>query len=704
MREGPTAYAHTFQYHPSGGAEHFTAGNGLVHRMSFDGRHRVSGVRDGTGTPASVLDLTYSYDRVGNVTGLGHSQPAFGQQTLVVDHMDRLTLASGTLGGTFGYSAVGNMTSKDGVTFTYDGGTNRLSSTSGSPGTRYCYDLNGNIKSTGPASGSCPLSETVYTYSPSNMLERATVGSVATTYRYDGDQLRVRKVQGTGPTVSHYIHGPGGQLLSEFSSPCFGEVSLPVRDYVYVNGRLLATVRPWGAPPRDGRFLDRRECDRRGGRGRHRERQPDRHAKFLSCERRLRHGQRNRRGGIGLYGHVGDSQLPVRCHAASDQRPSDQRHARRGRRDVLRNAIERGRGPSGIAPACRDNRGRGPSSHHGHAVCGRSGRGTSGSRISAEVTLSAASGKTVSVTYATDDDSATAGIGVDVAATGALTFLPGQTSQALNIGVVGDLSDEPSQTFIINLTSPVNATLPDAQAVGTILDNDPPPTISIDDLAILEHNDRSPRMRFTFTFCTAGDFPVSVNYATSDITATAGIDYTPSSGTVTFAPGTSAGMKMIGDLNPDFQPEPNETFQVDLSDPVNSSIGDGLAIGTILDDEETDFFTLTPCRFVDTRGGAALTADSTRLFPAAGGTCGIPAGAKALAVSLTVVNPTAPGNLIFFPAHSERPLSTSITFNAGALRSNNAIAVLGGGGQLGVYTGMASGSTHLIIDVFGYFE
>ena len=66
--------------------------------------------------------------------------------------------------------------------------------------------------------------------------------------------------------------------------------------------------------------------------------------------------------------------------------------------------------------------------------------------------------------------------------------------------------------------------------------------------------------------------------------------------------------------------------------------------------------------------------------------------------------PHSPGNLILFPAHSERPLSTSITFNAGALRSNNAIAVLGGGGQLGVYTGMASGSTHLIIDVFGYFE
>ena len=115
------------------------------------------------------------------------------------------------------------------------------------------------------------------------------------------------------------------------------------------------------------------------------------------------------------------------------------------------------------------------------------------------VTLSAASGKTVSVTYTTDDDSATAGVDY-VAATGALTFLPGQTSQALNIGVVGDLSDEPSQTFIINLTSPVNATLPDAQAVGTILNNHPPPTISIDDLAILEHNDRSPRMRFTFTF------------------------------------------------------------------------------------------------------------------------------------------------------------------------------------------------------------
>lgn len=74
---------------------------------------------------------------------------------------------------------------------------------------------------------------------------------------------------------------------------------------------------------------------------------------------------------------------------------------------------------------------------------------------------------------------------------------------------------------------------------------------------------------------------VTVNYATADGTATAGSDYTATSGTLTFAPGVTTqtvGVPIIGD---NFA-EPDETFSLNLTAPVNAVLSDGQGIGTIL--------------------------------------------------------------------------------------------------------------------------
>jgi hypothetical protein len=86
------------------------------------------------------------------------------------------------------------------------------------------------------------------------------------------------------------------------------------------------------------------------------------------------------------------------------------------------------------------------------------------------------------------------------------------------------------------------------------------------------------------------------------------------------------------------------------------------------------------------------------------GVCAIPSTAKAVAVNLTVVLPTAGGHLTVYPAGTSLPLTSSINFRAGIVRANNAILRLGAGGQITVFCGMQSGSTDFIIDVSGWFE
>ena len=122
-----------------------------------------------------------------------------------------------------------------------------------------------------------------------------------------------------------------------------------------------------------------------------------------------------------------------------------------------------------------------------------------------------------------------------------------------------------------------------------------------------------------------------------------------------------------------------------------------------------DFFTVEPCRRVDTRdpvgpfGGPALAAGEKRLFDLAG-SCGVPVTAKAVAVNLTVVDPGALGHLQIFPADEAGTATSAINFRAGITRANNAILFLGEDGDVAVSCVLPSGSVHMVLDVVGYFE
>jgi hypothetical protein len=121
------------------------------------------------------------------------------------------------------------------------------------------------------------------------------------------------------------------------------------------------------------------------------------------------------------------------------------------------------------------------------------------------------------------------------------------------------------------------------------------------------------------------------------------------------------------------------------------------------------FFTLTPCRIVDTRdpvgpwGGPALSAGVGRVFTVAG-RCFVPASARSVSLNVTVTEPTAAGYLSLYPGGTALPLVSALNYSPGQTRANNAIAPLGAGGSLAVYCGQSSGTAHVIIDVNGYFE
>lgn len=202
-----------------------------------------------------------------------------------------------------------------------------------------------------------------------------------------------------------------------------------------------------------------------------------------------------------------------------------------------------------------------------------------------EVSLSPASTQVTTVQYTTANGTATAGSDY-TATSGTLTFEAGQTSQSITVNVSGDTTQEADETFYVNLSTPSGASLADAQGLGTI-NNDDYPSLSINDVSLAEGDSGTTYFSFTVGLSYASLGTVSVNYATANGTATAGSDYTATSGTLSFSPGqTSKGITVA--VQGDRTEEANETFFVNLSTTSGASLADSQGQGTILNDEKYD--------------------------------------------------------------------------------------------------------------------
>lgn len=198
------------------------------------------------------------------------------------------------------------------------------------------------------------------------------------------------------------------------------------------------------------------------------------------------------------------------------------------------------------------------------------------------VELLVPSDQPVTVEFTTMDGTATAGSDY-IAKSGTLNFAPGETLKTVSVIVTGDVDSEDDETFLLKLSN-ATAGIDIFNAVGqaTIINDDA--QISIADASIIEGNSGTQSLEFVVTLSVPSSLSVSVDFATSDLSATLGSDYLAAAGTLVFAPGETSKTILV-DIVGDLVPEPHELFRVSLSNPINAVIQDGVADGTIFNDD-----------------------------------------------------------------------------------------------------------------------
>jgi subtilisin family serine protease/ribosomal protein L35AE/L33A len=407
--------------------------------------------------------------------------------------------------------------------------------------------------------------------------------------------------------------------------------------------------------------------------------------------------------------------------------------------------------------------------------------------------------QTVTVDYATSNGTATAADNDYVAASGTLTFPPSTASRTISVTINGDHEVEPNETFTVALANATNAIIGDAQAIGTIVNDDAVgasitiatpnvtpggtinfnvvngpanradwvaivpasgadtakldwiylngsktapasgmanaslhftapstpgaynirlfandtyeklatsatinvgsgPTLTIGDVSVTEGNSGTTTATFTVTLSPVNNSQtVTVNYATANGSAsTADNDYVAASGTLTFAPSASSQSISVT-VNGDTTPEANESFAVNLTGATNAILGDGQAIGTILNDDAAAGPSVTVTTPTVAPGGtitfnvangpanprdwvaiaASSAADTAKLdWVYLNGSKTPPASGMSNA-SLQFVAPSTPGtyNLRLFANDTYQKLATSGDLTVGSTSSGSTLSI-----------------------------
>jgi hypothetical protein len=189
----------------------------------------------------------------------------------------------------------------------------------------------------------------------------------------------------------------------------------------------------------------------------------------------------------------------------------------------------------------------------------------------------------VSLDWATEDGTASAATDY-TAASGTLVIPAGATTGTIEVSVNGDTLDEPDETLLLRVTHASNATLRTPVVIGTILDDDDPPRISVADASVIEGDSGIASLTFAVALSDALDRDVTVRYTSADGTAAAGSDYEAVSGILTIPAGSTAGSIAVP-VHGDTTIEGNETLTLNLADASNAALATPLATGTILDDD-----------------------------------------------------------------------------------------------------------------------
>lgn len=166
-----------------------------------------------------------------------------------------------------------------------------------------------------------------------------------------------------------------------------------------------------------------------------------------------------------------------------------------------------------------------------------------------------------------------------------ILFAPGDVRRLFEVDLIDDLIHEPTKSFGAVLLHPTRATLDRASAIATLLDDDPLPQLRLAHARTLEGHAGSTSAVFVATLSGPSDLPASVRFTTRDLTARAGEDYDPVSGVLVLPPGQTHATLPVS-VHGDDLVEPDEAFELTLTDPLHVRLETPTAIGTIVNDDQ----------------------------------------------------------------------------------------------------------------------
>ncbi len=231
-----------------------------------------------------------------------------------------------------------------------------------------------------------------------------------------------------------------------------------------------------------------------------------------------------------------------------------------------------------------------------------------GTAVRFTLALDAAAGRSLDVLVSTIEGTAKAPADFTAAANATVTIPAGATTATFDVPTAADAIDELTESF--TLRAGIDAVFD--EAVGTILDGNATPSLSIADKSVTEGNAGLTQTSVTVTLAPASGQTVTVNYGTSEGTADAPDDFVAANGPLSFAPGETSktvALSVVGDTTS----EDNETFVVTLTGATNASVGDSNATVTITNDDGA----FVRAAHITTGAGAGA-GSHVRVFDAAG--------------------------------------------------------------------------------------
>lgn len=211
--------------------------------------------------------------------------------------------------------------------------------------------------------------------------------------------------------------------------------------------------------------------------------------------------------------------------------------------------------------------------------------GNAGSKtLGFTVNLSSVSAAPVTFDLATQPGTAVSGDDYVANSAVGMSIPAGQTSATFNVTINGDTQVEGNDTFTVDASNITGALAYKPQGLGRII-NDDLAQLAIADASVVEGNSGASTMVFNVVLSQPMPSPVTFNIATSNGSAIAGSDYVTRSQTGRYIDAGRTRVQFEVQVNGDTAVEPDENFNVTVSNVSGALLADGLAVGTILTDD-----------------------------------------------------------------------------------------------------------------------